>query len=351
MLITFGHIEKWARFTIPPLIGIVAYFVMYITSFFKEPENLHISGLVAFTLLLYAFWEIGHRINLYLDKKRPWGNNWLKRLLLQFFYMQLFCLIIGQALYISGKSLQILLGQNDVIGWVHIGVTTGFILLIVTFVFGLQLGIIFIKQWQQAQLKAEKLQKENITARLETLTAQISPHFLFNNFNTLYGLIHEDTQLAGEYLLQLSEIYRYVLQHRDVEIVSLSQELVIGQSYLYLLSKRYGNNLQYNIDIPDQSLNHYFLPPLSLQMLLENAIKHNIIEDDSPLQVDIYKAQETLVVSNSYQPKNKSAENTQIGLNNLKARYAYLSNIAIEISQQNGHFQVILPLLNKPEAL
>lgn len=202
----------------------------------------------------------------------------------------------------------------------------------------------FLFNWRQSAIDAEKLQKENIAAKYESLKNQVNPHFLFNSFNALSNLVYEDPDKAVKFIKQLSEVYRYVLETRDRELVSLQEELHFLQSYIYLQKIRFGEKLDIDITLSDTTSN---IPPLALQILVENAIKHNIVSEEDPLFVKIYSDDGYLVVENNLQKKNQPHEPSPgVGLENICKRYEFLGNKKVGIVEGPDRFLVKLPLLS-----
>ncbi|GAA4424320.1 hypothetical protein GCM10023188_04050 [Pontibacter saemangeumensis] len=201
------------------------------------------------------------------------------------------------------------------------------------------------KQLQAEHLRAEQLQKENFRAQLESLKNQVKPHFLFNSLNVLNYLIYVDQDKAATFLSQLAEVYRALLDSGDKQLVPLEQELNLANSYIYLMKTRFGDNVQFRVDVPSEYL-HLQLPPTSLQMLLENAIKHNGSTSKKPLHIRIYAAGEKLVVQNNLQPRLDEVASTKVGLQNISSRYKYLSDKPVEVNQSEDSFTVALPLLD-----
>ena len=203
----------------------------------------------------------------------------------------------------------------------------------------------FLINWKKSELDAEKMKNESLSSRYESLKNQINPHFLFNSFNALTDLIYHDQEMAAKFVKQLSVVYRYLLEQQNKELVPLEEELTFVRSYLFLEKIRYGDNLQVNYALDFNA--PLKVPPLSIQMLIENAIKHNIISREEPLTIDIrFEDNEYIVVSNNLQkkpvPGNKS---TGVGLKNIKARYEFLSNKIVQILEENNKFTVKLPFL------
>lgn len=207
----------------------------------------------------------------------------------------------------------------------------------------------FYGRWNQANLEAERLKTEQIVSQLESLKNQISPHFLFNSLNTLAAIIPEDQDQAVRFTEKLSEVYRYILQYKDKELVSLRTELDFIRSYLFLLQIRYPHNLEISYHIAEKSLGHH-IAPLTLQILVENAVKHNVISKSEPLHIEIYTDKNgRVVVENRLNIKTLAMNSTKTGLENIKKRYQYLSERSVEIIQNQQVFQVSVPLIQISE--
>ena len=194
---------------------------------------------------------------------------------------------------------------------------------------------------QQTRLENEKLLAENLRTRYQSLKNQINPHFLFNSLNTLNSLIKLNPEGAQEYIEQLSNVFRYTLQNR--ETIALEEELKFTRSYCQLMQIRYGNNLRISYDI-DERYNNYAVIPLSLQTLVENAIKHNVVSNRYPLTISIATNEDdTISVINPLQPKKDKESGEGIGLNNLAERYRMMWKREISIRQTDEIFEVKIP--------
>jgi LytS/YehU family sensor histidine kinase len=195
---------------------------------------------------------------------------------------------------------------------------------------------------RQATLDAEVLQKESAIAKYESLKNQVSPHFLFNSFNALTNLVYEDQDKAAKFIKQLSEVYRYVLDTREKEVVPLREERKFLDAYLFLQQIRFGDKLNLTIELDDLKC---LVAPLVLQILVENAIKHNIVSEENPLQINIYAKDEFIVVENNLQQKSVIVNDSSgVGLDNIKKRYAFLSDRPVEILNDKK-FIVRIPIL------
>lgn len=209
-------------------------------------------------------------------------------------------------------------------------------------VFSSQLIFLSSKK-QQIALEYKTLMAENMRTRYEALKNQVDPHFLFNTLNTLKSIIRTDPPKAEEYTQELSQVLRYTLQNKD--IISLDDELDFTKSYCSLMQIRYGESLNFDFKI-DDNYKKYKIIPLSVQTLVENAIKHNVITNRSPLTISVYSLpNDTIVVSNKIQPKKEAEAGEQIGLANLAERYRLKWNRDIEIENDGEIFKVTIPLI------
>lgn len=204
----------------------------------------------------------------------------------------------------------------------------------------------YFKRWKTSIIQTEKLKRENIMSQFQALKNQIDPHFLFNSMNTIYSLIDTQPDKAKEFISKFSKIYRRVLDVKEKVVVSLKEEVEFLNSYIYLQKIRYQGNLELSINIDAQKLNSYILP-LSLQMLVENAIKHNIISEKKTLKIEVFNNNDSLIVKNNLQPKDAVNESTKIGLNNLAERYKHISEKAPKFYIKDSEYIAEIPLLNE----
>lgn len=291
-----------------------------------------------FTFLMWVvLWKGNSIISTYLTTRIPWLQFPLRRL------------IIGVVTTVSYTLLSIL------------GLMTFFELVFdynfgggyrYTLIFAVLITIVislilhsrqFMLNWRKAELERAKFVKESTEARYENLKSQVNPHFLFNSLNALTNLVYEDQDKAVKFIKQLSEVYRYVLDTREREVVSLRDELTFLKSYLYLQEIRFGDKLRIhnNLNATDGQV-----APLALQMLIENAIKHNVISRDEPLDVFLFEEDGFLVVKNRIQKKQMSGEpSSGLGLENISRRYEFLTNQKVSWREENGSFIVRIPIL------
>lgn len=206
--------------------------------------------------------------------------------------------------------------------------------------------IFYVNRYKEAQVEAEKMKQISLESKYEALKNQINPHFLFNSLNVLSSLVYKNQDLASEFIDKLSNVYRYLLNNRDKKLITLSEELDFIRSYTYLLKTRFQENLNFKIDISNESLSKQ-IPPASLQLLFENAIKHNIISKSNPLDIMIStNGEDYIYVSNSYQPKPKgSVESNGLGLDNIRDRYKFFTDNEVLIKNDEKNFKVGIPLI------
>lgn len=207
----------------------------------------------------------------------------------------------------------------------------------------------FFRMWKRQAVETEALKSRQLRAELDILRNQVSPHFLFNSLNTLVALIPEDPEQAVRFTKALSHVYRYILQHKDKELVDLGTELDFTEAYIHLMKVRFEDALRIEVHV-DPGHRSLHIAPLTLQLLLENALKHNAASSAHPLHVDIHVEQgRTLVVRNNLRRRQGAVEGTGTGLSNVKQRYAILSDRPVDVIETREHFLVALPLLELGE--
>jgi len=206
----------------------------------------------------------------------------------------------------------------------------------------------FFKAWRESAVREERMQKESVILQYNALKNQVNPHFLFNSLNTLTSLVYKDADQSARFIKQLSEVYRYVLEHKDAELVSLGTEIEFCKRYIYLQQIRHGDDLQ--VVFPESPSTEIRVVPMSIQLLLENAIKHNEVSHEKPLTISIDLNDEYIAVSNDLQPRKTVADSGGIGLDTLIQRYDFLSNRPVQINKSNGRFTVYLPVIKTDQA-
>lgn len=206
--------------------------------------------------------------------------------------------------------------------------------------------IYFYNRYQQNKLKEQKVIAGTASAKFDALKNQLDPHFLFNSLNVLTSLIEENPNQAQKFTTSLSKVYRYVLEQKNKELVTVDEELQFAKTYMSLLKMRFEDSIVFTM--PESALNpESKVVPLSLQLLLENAVKHNMVTSSKPLHIKIYEENDYLVVDNNLQPKQIVKKSSGVGLNNIMQRYKLLTNKKVDINKEANRFAVAIPMLTK----
>jgi len=203
---------------------------------------------------------------------------------------------------------------------------------------------LFIRYREDRLRRQERAMKEKIEFEFQVLKNQVNPHFLFNSFSTLMSLIEEEPEQALKYTEYLSDFFRTLLQYKDRELISFKDEITLVENYFFLLKKRYGENLMLEIEI-SKEIQNGFIPPMTLQILIENAVKHNIISKEKPLKIKVFEEEKTIVVENNLQMKLNKEKSTGIGLENVRKRYRLITEKEIMIKKTEQVFRVELPVI------
>lgn len=205
----------------------------------------------------------------------------------------------------------------------------------------------FFRSWKQAAVNEEKLKREKLAIEYEALKNQVNPHFLFNSLTALSSLVYKDQEKAVTFIREFSNVFRYVLECREKEVVDFATEKNLLESVSYMNKIRYEDSLQLTINLSDAT--DKYVIPMALQMLFENAIKHNSISVNKPLKVEILEENGYVVVKNNLQPKKSGIVSNKIGLENIKSRYKYLTGKDVLIEKSNEEFVVKIPVLSKKD--
>jgi sensor histidine kinase YesM len=301
--------------------------------------NVALVAYIASGTLWVLLWQGNGTISDYLTYKMPWLENPAKR----FAYGVALVVI-----YTPAAVLLLFFALNQLfnVSLDNIEMTLGISVLITFFISFFLNSKEFLKNWKKAALDTERLKKEQMATKYESLKNQVNPHFLFNSLNALTNLVYEDQDLAAKFIRELSKVYRYVLDTRAQELVTVKTEMEFAEAYIFLQKIRFDDKLQFSVDY--LGFEKKMVPPVAIQTLIENAIKHNIIAEDEPLHIEIsVDENELLVVKNNLQKKNIPIEESSgMGLANIKARYDFLSEKSVEIIDGPIAFIVKLPLLD-----
>lgn len=294
------------------------------------------------TLITGFFWNGAFMIFIYFRKRFPLIRQTPKRILITIMALSIF-LIVGDTticLMLGKKTLAELSDPAVFFKYTDINFLASF------FIGSIYENVYFFEQWKNTIRLNEALKNQQIRTQFEVLQNQMSPHFLFNSLNTLTTLIAEDQEIASEFTQKLSEVYRYILANKEKELVQLKDELEFAQAYVYLLRMRYPENLTADFSV-DEEYQRQYIAPLTIQMLIENAIKHNVISKAYPLHIEVYVENgRSIVVKNNLQSKKVIEKSTKTGLANIKKRYEYFGNKNIDIITTAHNYLVAIPLIS-----
>jgi sensor histidine kinase YesM len=251
----------------------------------------------------------------------------------------IFLLHLFEEVVYDNKSLQEFLENEKPENYIVSSIITFFVTLTIH-------AIYFYKAYNENKVKEQKIIAGTANAKFESLKNQIDPHFLFNSLNVLSSLIEENPENAQRFTTSLSKIYRYVLEQKDKELVSVAEELAFAKTYMNLLKMRFENSITFQLPTDFENTEAKVVP-LSLQLLLENTIKHNVVSENKPLQITIYIQDNYLVVQNNLQKKEVLQDRQGVGLQNIVSRYALLSKRKVLVEQTETDFKVLIPILTK----
>ncbi len=346
------------RLGYPPIAGVLIYTIIRIVA--DSNDN----GFIDWTRPLWLFalecgWTIAcvfviHEMTIWLRLwlyKRVFERNTSKHIISQSAYLlrEMQWIFVATLLLGNALGLPFTAMTDDGLSFFD-----GFVNNLVTIVFLTAYllatrGRDYVRLLNQSELELERYKHDVTTARLQALRNQVNPHFLFNALNTLSSLVHRDADAADEFIQRLAKVYRYLLEHAEQDLVPLCTELAFVESYIFLLKTRFKEALHVNISI-DEALEEYMLPPMTLQMLIENAVKHNIVSPTKPLTIEISSdSQGCVIVKNTLQERSEKDASSSVGLANVASRYEFLQNRTDgkkpSVSVSSSEFIVTIPLL------
>jgi len=324
-----------------PFIGWAITSIMYSDRIYRD----HKVWTIAFPLLCVAgliSWYLHYQYTERIRRRFPLLNQTRKRI---FFIVLTFVLVMSPSVLLIFFAFDYfsILGYQLSYYDLKMGLLVGFI---VDIVFETLWEVVYIiNKYKENLAENAMLEQMSISLEFENLKGQVNPHFLFNCFNTLSSLISEDKNEAERFLNELSKVYRYLLKNNEEGVATLESELAFIQSYYRLLKTRHGDALQLQTEI-DKKYHHYLLPSLSLQLLVENAVKHNVVSRQQPLMIEIFTTTANqLVVNNNLQCKLKKESSTHIGLNNIAMKYKLLQQSGFQVVEGDKNYMVVLPLI------
>ena len=331
------------------LVGVGIYFTLKTTLESVYPFSrpaMNLPEYIGFNLLLSILINLiigtgTQFINDRLEQRLQWHEAVTKRLVVQALITGLFALVLV-SLFAAIVHYWVVQFENPRNALLR-AIVVGSLFAMVMSVF--YTAVYFYEQWGRSLLKAEQLKRQNLQSQFIALKNQISPHFLFNSLSTLSSLIGEDQKLASTFVQNLASVYRYVLQSMDSALVALATELQAAQSYIFLQQSRFGDNLRVHVRIPEE-YEQLCIVPFTIQILLENAIKHNIVSNEKPLTIEVVaEGGNVLVVKNTLQRKQSVEASAGVGLRNMVKRYDLLGRKDVVIRETETEFIVSIPLL------
>jgi sensor histidine kinase YesM len=329
------------RMVLIPMFGIIIPLITGMTRTISMHPFQLLSAFMYTIFIAFVVWQ-GNRYFLFtLRDYFDWFNKPVKRIV---------ALLIAIFFYTVPVSVLMHLGWYHILNkgevdWNTIYLSTSIILICVIFISHTYETVFLVKESENEKLKSEQLQRAKTEAELQALNSQVDPHFLFNSLNTLSHLIEETPQKAVEYNDNLAGVYRYILQKRFSDIVPLQDELDFAERYFALLQKRFGPAVQLRSHITDHARQTFYLPPISIQILVENAIKHNGFDEQRPLLIRIEVSDDQLTVENNRTPRIGSGAPGGTGLHNLDKRYQLLAHRSLKIIETPETYSVTIPLL------
>lgn len=336
---------NWWRWLSILIMGIgTQFFVDFIYGIFYEeyglrfqPQEYIIAIVIAFIILEGVRW-----INRRLDKYLPWVENVSKR-----FFAQLSTNSLFVVLAVTGLKFLFdrLLGKPNIRPMFDdvVVITTTFSITVI--VVAIEMGIYFLNRWRRSMVELERFKKSSLEFRHEMLKTQVNPHFLFNSLNTLSSLVYSDPETAYHFIRQLASVYRNVLEHRNKGLVTIEEELKATSSYIDLMRLRFGDKLHLHFNISEDK-NFHQVPPLMLQLLIENAIKHNVVSEKYPLSLWITLEGDQIVIKNTLRLKSSKGYSSKIGLDNICSHYDIVTDKKVVIEQTEEFFTVKIPILD-----
>lgn len=277
----------------------------------------------------------------WLDKKYSWEEHLIKRAI--FNSMAIILYAVFAYLIVSLLMVRIVYGRfpENPISW---AIKSSYYAILFSFAISISMVAIgFFRKWKHSLLESEKLKSEMLRYKYESLQNQINPHFLFNSFNVLSDLVYEDQKKAVSFIKQMSQLFRYVLDSRDKELVPITEEVEFITSFAYLLQTRFEDKLTITFDVKTEQ--DEMIVPMTMQLLIENCVKHNEISALKPLNIKVSRKDQSIKVVNNLQPKNVGIESKGTGLLNIIQQYSYFTDRAIVIDKSDQFFSVEVPVL------
>lgn len=324
------------------MLGVISFGVLVPTFFIPSDlgSSSHLLSILVATLTSFTIWEGSKLVQAYIAFLFPWENSIKRRLtfeILSIFILSTGALLIG--IFSYGHIASALTITTTII------LRNIFVSFLLALLFtAINEGTYLFNAWKTSLIEKEQLKKEAVEAKLESLKKQLDPHFLFNSLSVLSEVVHQDISLADEFISRLSQVYRYVIEYNDTKEVKVKDELLFTEAYFFLLKVRFQDKIKLSIEKDLEFLKGKLLP-LTLQLLVENAVKHNKMV--LPLELKIYHENDMIWVKNNLQKRTSPKNSTGLGLTNLSKRSLLLTRHDIKIVETTETFKVGIPLISK----
>jgi sensor histidine kinase YesM len=338
--------DNWFRFLGIPFIAIMSHVIFFNENHGQADEKFSYWQVWIISIFEAIFlWECNRMVLLFFRSRYPLLEQTAQRITYQIAACIVATILIRYInIYFYDKTQF----------WGYIFPVEGYVynifvaLLYVAIVGSLYEGFYYFQSWKEMFQEKELLKREYLQTQLSSLKEQINPHFLFNNFSSLASLVMEDQQKAVKFIDELSSVYRYLLQTNNEPFVTLQEELTFIEHYFHLLKTRFGQGIELDVSVPEHMLNSQ-LPPLTLQLLIENAVKHNAVLEEAPLKIDIHVTDDQVIVENAIRHKSTPAFSSKTGLNNIRQKYKLLGGKQVHVAETGNTFRVSIPLFKEPQ--
>jgi len=330
------------------LAGILALALLITFVFFSNYEKGFRAFFVSYSWMVVICttqWLGNSYIYRLLDKKYSWNDHLLKRAI----YGSLAIIVYSSTAYMVVQVImfKLVVGSlpENPVSW---GLRTSYVAIIISLIVSLiVVAVAFFQNWKNSLLEAERIKAEMLSYKYEALQNQINPHFLFNSFNVLSDLVYEDEKKAVAFINQLSQLFRYVLDSREKELVPIREELEFIEAYSYLLQTRFEDKLIIRQEFIAEE--NEMIVPMTLQLLIENCVKHNEISGGQPLTVSITREGENLKVQNNIQLKASGADSKKTGISNIIQQFSFFTERKVLITETDSHYAVEVPIIKWEE--
>ena len=341
----FRKIDLWTLVVVIPLLVAGLNFAFFGKRYFTG--DIFLQATLVTGLLGLISWQIQTLIAIYLRKRFRGAVRTTRRVIFALIFFIVLSAVIVTLIFIA-------YGTTHFLGF-SMNVASYFGSLVVAFITNITAVAINEalsgnEHSKSAELEAERIKREALQTQLQSLQQQINPHFLFNSLNSLSSLIGDNAEEAEKFVAEMSKVYRYVLRYKDTAFTDLATELRFIQSYFHLLKTRFGDKVDIKVSVEESRMN-YLLPPLTLQLLIENSVKHNAVLKENPLVIEIFTCGDHdnhLTVRNNIQAKGFKPPSNKVGLKNIDRRYKLMKLPSIMVNKTENHFSVTLPLV-KPD--